>query len=292
MFTRVLPRPLAVLALLVASAACGPRGPRAQAPTGTFDVAQVLAPQALAEALVAQGGGRVEAQTSFRLTPIGTGTRGPQAVTTGTRLDVDAQGHYELDEENDADGGRLVVFTGPEIAVKLRYGKLIKRDVRPPEPSRVRDQALGGPMALWEVLGSHAQVEVSESTRARHPAGFDTLTARVTFSPTATGRQGAPVAASPLSAWRQTARPLALEGRLVFAPGHNGRGPFLLEAKLEGRFSAAPSGGPQLQGELRVQLKVEKLGQVPPIVMPEEAEPLRIGQRTVLEERALLPDRP
>lgn len=170
------------------------------------------------------------------------------------------------------------------MAVKLRYGKLIKRDARAPEPQHILEQALGGPTAFWEIFGRAAQV----TSEANEPEGGRRLL--ISLRPTqASDEPPAPVAgeASPLAAWRRTAVPSALAGEIRYLPATDQSGPVLVAAKLSGQFSARAAKGP-VTGKVEVSWAASSWGQVPAIALPEEAEDLRLGQRTILEERALL----
>ena len=86
-----------------------------------------------------------------------TGAR--RAVTTTTDVWLDRTGNYRLREENDRDGGREVILTGRELAVALRYGKMIRRVAEEPEPSRLLEEGLGAPWAAFELAARRAHVE-------------------------------------------------------------------------------------------------------------------------------------
>ena len=59
-------------------------------------------------------------------------------------------------------------------------------------------------------------------------------------------------------------------------------------ARLEAEFTARQGDKP-VRGRIRVEANTEKTGQVA-AVKPPKAEELKPRQRTILEERALLPD--
>lgn len=254
------------------------------------DLPLLLAAHNLARELGARGGAQVQAQTRFEVKPAQASDklRGEQSITTDTQLSLNAKGHYVLREENDQDGGREVHYTGDQMAVKLRYGKLIKRDARAPEPQRILEQALGGPAAFWEIFGPAAHV----TSGANEPGGERRLSIGLRSAP-ASNEPPAPVAgeASPLAAWRRTAVPSALEGEIRYLPATDKTGPVLVAAKLSGQFSARAAKG-QVMGKVEVSWAASSWGKVPTIEMPEEAEDLRLGQRTILEERALLQGMP
>ena len=81
----------------------------------------------------------------------------PLAVTTTTDVWLDRTGNYRLREENDHDGGREVILTGRELAVALRYGKMIRRVAEEPEPSRMLEEGLGAPWAAFELAAPRVQ---------------------------------------------------------------------------------------------------------------------------------------
>ena len=83
----------------------------------------------------------------------------PLALTTTTDVWLDRAGNYRLREENDHDGGREVILIGRELAVALRYGKMIRRVAEEPEPSRLLEEGLGAPWAAFELCGPRAHVE-------------------------------------------------------------------------------------------------------------------------------------
>ena len=50
-----------------------------------------------------------------------------ESVTTETDIWIDDRGNWRLVELNNKDGGREIVLHGRELAVALRYGKMIRR---------------------------------------------------------------------------------------------------------------------------------------------------------------------
>ena len=50
-------------------------------------------------------------------------------------------------------------LVGRELAVALRYGKMIRRIAEEPEPTRILEEALGAPWAAWEVVAGAAATE-------------------------------------------------------------------------------------------------------------------------------------
>lgn len=278
---------VALLAACAALAAC--KSKDAEDPGGdpTFSVNDLLRPAAIAEGLIAKGGAKVETKTVLHVAPTGPkkeGVLGDQDVTTQGMVQLDARGHYALAEENDQDGGREIYFTGDEIAVKLRYGKLTKRNARAPEPERLLEQALGGPAAFWQIFSRAAVIRDSSGPApGEHTVSVSLGQVNVEDEPPA------PSASTPaaLSVWRRTAQPTALTGTITYLARTDKTAAVVVRAHLVGAFTARAAGGP-VEGKMEVTLSARDFGQVPSIVMPEDAADLRLGQRTILEERALL----
>ena len=95
------------------------------------------------------GGAHFHATSRFTVGPSG-GT--PNVVTTTTDVWVDRTGNYRFREQNDRDGGREVVLYGRELSVALRYGKMIRRVAEEPEPSRLLEEAVGAPFAVFDLV--------------------------------------------------------------------------------------------------------------------------------------------
>ena len=51
-----------------------------------------------------------------------------------------------------------MVLHGRELAVALRYGKMIRRVAEEPEPSRLLEEALGAPFAVFDLVARRARV--------------------------------------------------------------------------------------------------------------------------------------
>src|SRR5262249_44491990 len=85
------------------------------------------------------------------------------AVTTTTDVWFDRSGNYRFREQNDRDGGREVVLYGRELSVALRYGKMIRRVAEEPEPSRLLEEALGAPFAVFDLVAPGARVARAET---------------------------------------------------------------------------------------------------------------------------------
>jgi hypothetical protein len=264
-------------AFVVAVVGCGQKKTAAtRSGLGTLDSA--LAPAGFSAALRKAGGGHLHATTTFHIdssgkTDPGDGAKpaSPSAVTTTTDLWMDKQGNFRLVEGNDLDGGREIVRVGGEVAVALRYGKMIRRAAQDSENVRFVAEALGAPFTAWEIV--RRQVEVDEAGQGAYrlrlgnrladlPAGFP--------------------AAEGLRKWRDTVDVKTLEGQATLDIGSHLPLAFVCKTAFQAvRDQLA------IAGDVTVSATVEQVGGVAEIAMP-EAEPLRLRQRTILEEKALL----
>src|SRR5262249_46091774 len=148
-----------------------------------------------------------------------------------TDLRMDNRGNFRLDEQNDQDGGRLVIVTGDEIAVQLRYGKLIRRPAREDEALETLAQAVGGPFSAWELGRRRVHVEATEAVGKGEnvalmtPADHVLSRYRLTLSAESGAREPAgttptqPRQAEDLQAWRNTVNLGAFEGSVTLAVG-------------------------------------------------------------------------
>ena len=264
----------------------------AAAPAAQTTVDELLLPQKLAQVLIARKGAQVKARTEFHVSvPQGQSGAFAQDIVTTAEVLLDQHGHYSLQEENDRDGGRAVFFNGEEIAVKLRYGKLIKRSGRGAEATEILEQALGGPWAAWELFAS-------SSTFTAAPAAADgtvTLTLTLRPSKTADSTQSPRRLPEGLSTWRKTAVPKDVKGTLRYLPGGESLPATLVAAEISGSFSADvknAGGSHKVEGQVQIQLQTVGIGQTAALPIPEDAEQAWTRQRTILEERALLGEAP
>jgi len=268
---------LLAAACAVATVGCGQRK-TAAARSGLETLDGALAPAGFSAALHKAGGGHLHATTTFHIDGGGKADPGdgskpasPSAVTTTTDLWMDKQGNFRLLESNDQDGGREIVRVGGDVAVALRYGKMIRRTAQDSENARFVAEALGAPFTAWEIV--RRQVEVDE-------AGQDAYRLRL-GNRLADLPAGFPVAEG-LRKWRDTVDVKTLEGQATLDPGSH----LPLAFACKTAFQAVRD---QLAivGEVAVSATVDQVGKVAEIALP-EAEPLRLRQRTILEEKALL----
>jgi hypothetical protein len=233
-----------------------------------------LRPPALAAALRKLPGAHLAGSALFRITPTRKAEQGGEAITTTTDLSLDGQGQFRLAESNDQDGGRDVVLFGKELAVAIRPGKMIRRPAQEPEPTRVLEEAVGGPWAAWETVRRFVAVERTGAGSFRLSRSTRPVPIAASFAET-----------TPLRRWRDSVSVEALEGEVHLDPKTGVPLAFALKA----RFNAIREDHVALSGELAVTTKVDGVGKTPAITPP-AAEPLQVRQRTILEERALLGD--
>jgi hypothetical protein len=237
-------------------------------------LADALRPDAFAAALKRIGGAHFHATARFAVGPSG---GAPNVVTTTTDVWVDRVGNYRFVEQNDRDGGREVVLHGRELAVALRYGKMIRRIAEEPEPSRLLEEALGAPFTVFDLVAARARV-----TRA----GSELVGgARATvFELQPSGGSGAEQgpAAQGLRKWRSTASIDSLQGRLVVDDATGA----LVSCDLTAKFATGGEPKP-VQGTVEVHTVLSDVASTPAIVKP-AAEDLAMRQRTLPEQRELL----
>ena len=263
--------------LVVAAAGCGQKK-AAAVRSGLETLDGALAPAGFAAAMRKAGGAHLHASVLFRVDATGKADPGdgakpasPSAITTTTDLWMDRHGNFRLVDSNDQDGGREIVRVGSEVAVALRYGKMIRRAAQDAENARFLAEALGGPWTAWEIV--RRQVEVDEAGQGAYRLRLGHRLADLPASfPTAEG----------LRKWRDTVEVKTLEGQATLDPGSV----LPLDFGCKTAFRAVRDQLP-IAGEVAVSATLDHVGKVAVIVMP-EAEPLRMRQRTVLEERALL----
>jgi hypothetical protein len=254
--------------------------PPRESPVEELD--SMLVPGAFAKAL-RRVGGHFHAVTTFDLGPPGAAGLVPgsrDAVTTTTDIWMDKLGHYRLLETNDRDGGREVIVHGKEMAVALRYGRLIKRPMQEMEATRYLEEGLGGPIAAWEIARRFAEV-----ARRDEGAGQGNVRTSV-IEVTKAGEPQAVKAdfenASPLQKWRESINVDSLTGQVRIDETLAAA----TKLKLEAHIGLDREGIP-LAGVVRVEAELGDLGKVAPMDPP-QAEELQVRQRTILEERALL----
>jgi hypothetical protein len=273
-------RPSALAALMflsVTAAGCG-RGKTVAARTPLESLDRALAPAALVAALRQSGGGHYHATALLRADVIhqaepddGARPASPPAVTTTTDLWMDRRGNYRLVESNDQDGGREIVRVGGEVAVALRYGKMIRRPTQDAESARLFAEALGAPWAAWEVVRRQVELEGAGPGVLRFKLGTRLVGLPAGFPP-----------AEGLRKWRDSALVKALDGQATLDAAGAALRAFMCKTSFQAvRDELA------IAGDIAVAATFDELGKVADIAMP-TSESMHPRQRTVLEERALL----
>jgi hypothetical protein len=273
------PRSYVLLFLALSLAACGQKSTaEVRSPLETLDA--VLAPHAVVAALRKLSGGHFHATAYLRVDTSQKRAPGdatipasPSAITTTTDVWMDKHGNYRIVESNDQDGGREMVRMGNEVAVALRYGKMLRRSAQDSETARFLAEAAGAPWAAWEI--ARRQVEVGSTDPGTYrwklaghpvdmPAGFSH--------------------ASVLRKWRETVDLKALDGQATMDVASRA----LLAFTCKTTFLALRDDVP-IEGEMTVTAALDEIGKSADIVMP-ATDISHPRQRTVLEERALLGD--
>ncbi len=268
---------VAAILFLALGAGCS-RMKKATVRGGLETLDGALAPAGFAAALREAGGAHLHATAWFRVDTVGKADSGdgtkpasPPDITTTTDLWLDGKGNFRLVENNDRDGGREIVRVGNEVAVALRYGKMIRRAAQDAENARLLAEAVGAPWTAWEIVRRQVAVENAGGGVYRFTLGQRRAKLPPRFPP-----------AEGLRAWRDTVDAKSLEGQATLAPG----GHLVLAFACKAAFRAVRDQLP-IEGEVNVSAALDRVGKVADIAMP-EAESLHVRQRTILEERALL----
>jgi len=262
----------------VGAGACGKRaaGP---APRLT-PVSEAVRPAVLAEAARKLGGAHYHATLRYAVGRVGAT---PLTVTTTTDVWLDRAGNYRLQEENDHDGGREVVLTGRELAVALRYGKMIRRVAEEPEPSQLLAEGLGAPAAAFELCASKARADQTGAA----PGGAATEYALSLGEPAKVAAKDSPPALPlvGLRAWRGNVAFDKLAGHAVVDDATGALLAFELTAAWQAK--GANGEGAAERGTVEVHAALTEIGATAPVERP-AADELVLRQRTVPEARELL----
>ncbi|MFL5307703.1 MAG: hypothetical protein ACJ8F1_20965 [Polyangia bacterium] len=262
---------LYLLALLAAG--CHARAPEEAGPHRVA-LAEAVKPTVMSAALRHLGGAHYHATLKMSA---GRPGATPVVVTTTTDVWLDRAGNYKVHEENDRDGGREVVLYGRELAVALRYGKMIRRVAEEPEPTRLLEQALGGPWAAFEIGAPRLRVD---------NAGPELVGgAAATRYTLAMGDAGSPAGAPHvygLRAWRAGLNVGSVAGRAVIDDVTGA----LMAIDLTVGFQSKTESGEE-SGTIEVHTALSDVASTPPVQRP-SAEELVLRQRTVPEARELL----
>jgi hypothetical protein len=237
-------------------------------------LADALKPDVFAAALKRIGGAHFHATSRFAVGPSG-GT--PNVVTTETDVWVDRTGNYRFREQNDKDGGREVVLYGRELAVALRYGKMIRRVAEEPEPSRLLEEALGAPFAVFDLVARQARV-----TRAGDELVAGARATVFELQPSDGKRSDRTPGYDGLRKWRNKASIDGLSGRVVVDDATGA----LVRCDLTAKFATAEEPKP-VTGTVEVHTVLTDVASTPAIERP-PAEDLAMRQRTLPEQKELL----
>lgn len=292
------PQALLGLAVLAASAVLLSGGCRRQQRTLTRPAAAVedaVRPERLAAAFSRLGRAHFRGTARFEAAPQG-GVA--DAVTTETDIWMDDGGNWRLVELNDKDGGREIVRYGHELAIALRYGKMIRRPAEDPEPQHLLAEGVGAPFAAWDLLRDVSTVDDfgDEVQNGRKVHVYKITKARKLPEPPAQ------LDPSDRRAWRRTLVPSLVEGTVAVDEATH----LPLQVELRARYTmrrstgAGGAGGTKpgqsgstetpgipMAGLIKVKVSIEEIGTSPPIARP-EAEDLPLRQRLVPDEKALL----
>jgi hypothetical protein len=235
-------------------------------------LADALRPDVFAAAMKKIGGAHFRATARFSAGPRG---GAPNVVTTTTDVWVDRTGNYRFREQNDREGGREVILHGRELAVALRYGKMIRRIAEEPEPSRLLEEALGAPFAVFDLVARQARVaragtELVGGSRATvfelQPGG---------------GARDRASRQEGLRKWRNNATIDGLQGRVVVDDATGA----LVRCDLTARFSTTEP--KPVEGTVDVHTALTEIASTALIEKP-AAEDLAMRQRTLPEQKELL----
>ena len=242
---------LAVSLVALGAGACGRhRGKPETSPV--VAPAEAFRPAFLAEALRKLGGAHYHATLRYG---VGRAGSAPLTITTTTDVWLDRTGNYRLREENDRDGGREVILTGRELAVALRYGKMIRRVAEEPEPSRMLEEGLGAPWAAFELCAPRMHVE---KTGDELVGGARATSYTLTLGDGAAVAQGAGPRASVDAGCGPGAarRPIeTLSGRAIIDDATGA----LLAVNLTATFQARGDAGPE-HGAVEVHASLAEVG--------------------------------
>ena len=158
---------VASLLLVAALSGCG-QAKRDGIVAPDQELETAIQPAALVSGLRRLSGAHFHATAAFRVSAAtAPDAGGRDAITTTTDLWIDKLGNFRLAESNDQDGGREVVRVGSELAVALRYGKLMRRPAQDPEPQRFLEEGVGAPSAAWDTVRRFVEVVLAGSRAFR-----------------------------------------------------------------------------------------------------------------------------
>lgn len=236
-------------------------------------------PEHFVAALRRIGRAHLRGTSSFEAGPSAARVEG---IVTETDIWIDQHGNWRMVEINDRDGGREVVLHDRELAIAIRYGKMIRRPAEEPEPSRLLAEGVGAPFAAWDLLRDVSTVDdFGEETRdGRRVHVYKVTNAKRPPKPTT-------IPNGDRRSWRKTLVAGSVVGLFVVDSATGA--PILaeLKARYSMRRPTAAGDAEPMVGSLAVRTSIEEIGSSPEITRP-EAEDGALRARTVPDERALL----
>jgi hypothetical protein len=241
-----------------------------------------------AEAVRRLGSHRLEARTSWQITPPGDKSGGeapaPQSLQEESLVESDGKGGLHILHNNDHGYGSEAVLVSGQLYLRMRYGPYVRRRPEDDEVPRLLAAAGDTSGALLQLLGPWLKVdEASEAKVAGRPAIKLTLSKQA--SPQREGRP--PRGAVPGRLWRQALSVASLSGAAVVDATEGA----LLGLRLEASFQAPRGeGGPPVRVEVSHRAAVGALGEAVPVSAPTDGEVIDppVRPRPMLDHQELL----
>jgi hypothetical protein len=185
-------------------------------------------------------------------------------------LDVDARGDWHALRENSREQGVEAWSAADELAVKMRYGKAVKRRPEGNESDRLREDLLGDAAAYYDLVERFAKTEDAGQSQQ---AGRSARKVRLSL------RSGSASAPKDAPQWRKELKLEALDGSVLV--DEKTGAPLLVELHARGSYSKGVL-------ELRVRREIQQIGGVENIALPQDAIASPTRTRYELEKRELL----
>lgn len=199
----------------------------------------------------AVGPHRIEMKSTMKIT-------GASAETLDEdfALAIDGNGAFTLLHNNSRDYGKDVVFVGPDLYIRPRYGKYVHRPAEQGEGERLRDETYGALAAYLEVVGFALEPRAEDVQVAGRAAKKLTLSLGA-------GKPASQPEAHPERKWRETVTPGVIDGVIVLdektaAP---------LSANLHIAYKFVRDGAP-VEVDLTLTMDVKDIGTAQKIAAP------------------------
>lgn len=239
-----------------------------------------------AEAVRRLSSHRLEIRTSWQIAPParpGVDVQ-TESMQEDSLIESDGKGGVHILHNNDAGPGygSEAIFLGGRLYLRMRQGPYVRRRPEGDEVPRLLAAAGDTSGALLLLLGPWLKIdEVSEAKVAGRPAIKLTLSKQA--SPQKEGRP--PRNLPPGKLWRQALAVQSLSGAAVVDAAEG----MLLGLRLVCSFQAPRGeGGPPVRIEVNHRATVGSLGEVVPIVAPEDAIDPPLRPRPMLDRQELL----